>query len=173
MKKQFYLAAVIIAVFAAVVWFMDPLFLFILGVAPLLWIGLPATLLGVILLLVAVRTGRSRRPSLIILSIVCGFACFVGLAIPTNHYIQTQAVAAAKAYPERIAPLLEQYRRVHGAYPASLDQLPPRPRVPRLLRSNYGYHSDGQHYTFSFPQPGGMIDVWDYSSETHTWHLSS
>ncbi|HEY5744237.1 MAG TPA: hypothetical protein VIS99_17065 [Terrimicrobiaceae bacterium] len=173
MNGRYLILAAVVVAFAAVVWLMDPFLLFILGVAPLLWIGLPASLFAGILLLVAIRTGRSRRPALIILSVVAAFGCFVGLAIPTNHFIQQRAVAAAKEYPARVAPLLEAYRQDHGSYPTSLDQLPAKPVVPRLLRSSYGYRSDGSSYSFCFGQPGGLIDTWDYDSETQTWHLST
>lgn len=159
--------------FVAVVCFVDPFLLIILGVAPLVWIGVPASLIAVILLLVSIRTGRSRRPALTILSVVAAFACLVGLAIPTNHFIQQRAVASAKEYPTRVAPLLEAYRQAHGSYPTNLDQIPAKPSVPRLLRSSYGYRSDGRSYSFSFGQPGGLIDTWDYDSETQTWHLST
>ena len=173
MNRRVLILAGVVIVFAAVVWFVDPLLLFILGVAPLLWIGLPASLIAVVILLAAVRTGRSRRPALTILSVVAAFGCFVGLAIPTNHFIQQRAVTAAKEYPARVAPLLEAYRQAHGSYPTSLNQLPAKPVVPRLLRRSYGYRSDGGRYWFTFPQPGGLIDTWHYDSETQTWHLST
>lgn len=173
MNKRYSTLATIVVVFVAVVWLMDPFLLLILGVGPLLWIGLPASLIASILLVVAMRTGRSRRPALRILSVVAAFGCFVGLAIPTNHFIQQRAVAAAKEYPARVAPLLEAYRQAHGSYPTSLDQLPSKPFVPRLLRTSYGYRSAGSSYSFCFGQPGGLIDTWDYDSETQTWHLST
>ena len=173
MNGRYFILAAVAVVFAAVVWLMDPFLLIILGVAPLLWIGLPALLIAGILLLVAVRAGRSRRPALTILSVVAAFGCFVGLAIPANHFVQQHSVAAAKEYPGRVAPLLEAYRQAHGSYPTSLNQLPTKPVVPRLLRSSYGYRSDGSTYSFCFGQPGGLIDTWDYDSETQTWHLST
>jgi hypothetical protein len=173
MNRRYWILAAVAIVFVAVVWLVDPFLLVILGVAPLVWIGLPASLIGVILLLVAIRTGRSRRPALTILSVVAAFGCLVGLAIPTNHFIQQRAVAAAKEYPAQVAPLLEAYRQLHGSYPTSLDYLPTKPSVPRLLRSSYGYQSDGSRYSFCFGQPGGLIDTWNYDSETQTWHLST
>ena len=163
------------ALFAAVVWFMDPLFLFILGVGTLFKVCLPGLIVAVIFLFSAIRTGRSRRPALTILCAVAAFGCFVGLAIPANRFIQEHAVAAAKEYPVQIAPLLEAYRQAHGSYPTSLDQLPAKPAVPRLLSSSHGYRyrSDGLTYSFWFGQPGGMIDTWYYDSKTKTWHLST
>jgi len=169
---RFCLAALVVALFIAAAWLVDPFLLIILGVAPLVWIGLPAALVASILLVVSLRTGGSRRLALRTLAVVGAFACFVGLVIPTNHFVQGAAVSDAKAYPARVAPLLEAYRKEHGVYPASLDQLPTIPPVPRLLR-RYGYHSSGQSYSFTFAQPGGLIDTWDFNSETQTWHLST
>jgi hypothetical protein len=173
MNGRHLILAAVVAAFAAVVWFVDPFLLIVLGVAPLIWIGLPASLIAGILLLIAVRTGRSRRPALRVLSVVGVFVCFVGLAIPTNHFIQQRAVTAAKAYPARVGQLLEAYRQTHGFYPTSLNQLPNKPSVPRLLRSSYGYRSDGRSYSFCFDQPGGLIDTWNYDSETRQWNLST
>jgi hypothetical protein len=173
MNARRLILAAIAAALVAVVWFADPFLLILLGVAPLVWIGLPASLGAVILLLVAIRTGRSRRPALRVLSVVGVFVCLVGLAIPTNHFIQQRAVTAAKAYPARVAHLLEAYRQTHGSYPKSLDQLPSKPSLPRLLRNSYGYRSDGRRYWFCFDQPGGLIDTWNYESETQQWHLST
>ena len=172
MSKRFYFAAIIISLFAVVVWFADPFQLIVLGVAPLIWIGLPALLIGGIMLLRAMRTGRSCRLPINILLAVLGFVFFVNLAIPVNLLIQAQAVNEAKAYPGRVAPLLEAYKQKQGAYPVNLDQLPAKPPMPRLLR-RLGYHADGQSYWFSFPLPGGLIDVWQYDSKTHAWHLST
>lgn len=164
---------VLAAAFAAVVVLADPFFLLVLGLVPLVWIGLPAAALAVILLLVALRTGRSLRPALTLLAAVAVFGALIGLALPANRLMQQRAVDDAKAYPARVAPLLEAYRQMHGTYPGSLDQLPGKPPVPRLLRTPYGYRSDGCGYSFSFGQPGGFINTWDYRSEMGSWLLST
>lgn len=173
MIGRYLILAAVAAAFAAVVCYADPFFLIFLGAAPLIWVGLPASLIAVILLLVSIHTGRSRRPALTILSVVAVFGCLFGLAIPINHFIQERAVAAAKEYSAQVAPLLEAYRQTHGSYPTSLDHLPSKPPVPRLLRSPDGYRSDGSSYSFFFGQPGGLIATWDYYSKTQTWHLST
>ena len=166
------IAVVFVACFIAVVWCMDPFILMMLGIL-VAWMGIPALLVAGILWLFAFHYGRSNRPALTILSIVAAFGCFVGLAIPSNRFVQQRAVVTAKDYPSRVALMLEAYRTTHGVYPASLAQLPAMPSLPRLLRSPFGYRSDGSSYSFSFPQPGGLIDTWEYYSETKTWNLST
>lgn len=163
---------VIVTFFIAVVFYMDPFILLMLAIV-VAWIGIPALPVAGILWLFAFHYGRSNRPALTILSIVAAFGCFVGLAIPSNRFVQQRAVVSAKDYPSRVAPLLEAYRSIHGAYPTNLAQLPAKPSLPRLLRSDYSYRSDGSSYSFSFRQPGGLINTWEYSSETKTWYLST
>ncbi len=166
-------AILAVAVIAGVVCFLDPWNLYILCFASLLWIGLPALFFAGVLWLIAVCTGRSRRPALILLSIFVGSGCFVGLAIPASDFVQGHFVAAAQEYAVRVAPLLEAYRETHGSYPASLEQLPNKPSLPWLLRSPHSYGSDGTRYFFSFAQPGGLIDTWTFDSKTQKWHLST
>jgi hypothetical protein len=172
MEKRHLKAALLIVLFAALAYWADPLLLKFLGLVPLLWIGLPVALFGVVRLLASIRTGGSRESGLALLCAVLKFGCFVALVIPANHFMQERAVAAAKAYPDSVVPLLEAYRDVHGAYPTSLDQVHAAPPLPRLLRSRWGYHSDGKAFTFSFPQPG-MFGGWQYHSERMVWHLST
>lgn len=172
MEKRHLKAALLIALFAALAFWADPLLLKFLGLVPLLWIGLPVALCGLVRLLVAIKTGDSRESGLALLGAVLKFGCFVALVIPANHFMQERAVAAAKAYPDSVVPLLEAYREVHGAYPASLDQVQAAPPLPRLLRNRWGYHSDGKSFTFSFPQPG-MFGGWQYHSERMKWDLST
>jgi hypothetical protein len=162
-----------LAAYGVIVTYADPLILFLLVYNALLWIAAPCAAVALIILLFAAISRRWLRPPLLLLSAVLAAACVLAAALPINEFLQERAVTAAKAYPDRVASLLEQYRREHGAYPARLEQLPSRPHVPRLLRSSYGYKSNGEHYDFSFSQPGGMIDVWEYNSEAHAWHLST
>ncbi len=171
-SRWIFVAVVFVACFIGIVLYIDPFMLMMLGIIAI-FIGIPALLVAGILWLIAFRYGYSNRPALTILSIVTIFGCFVGLAIPSNHFAQQIAVDAAKDYPSRVAPMLEAYRSTHGAYPTNLAQLPTKPSLPRLLRVSYGYRSDGSSYSFSFPQPGGLIDTWEYSSETKTWYLST
>ena len=94
-------------------------------------------------------------------------------AVPINGAILNREFIVAKAYPDLVAPFLEQYRQQHRAYPSSLEQLPPHPPVPRLLRTQGGsYSSDGFSYYFSLSNPAGFIDYWDYNSGTREWRRS-
>ena len=171
-RKLILLGTIVGVVLLAILATIDPFLILVLGMGSAIWIGLPLVTVAAILLAVAIHKRRPRRIPVVILGGALAYAALVGLAIPLNHVFHERAVVAAKAYPEQVAPLLETYRREHGSYPAHLDQGPSAPRLPWLLR-RFGYHSDGHTYWFTFPQPGGLIDVWDYSSETHKWHLST
>jgi hypothetical protein len=171
-NRRLVIVAITLSLIAAAC-FVDPFLLGIIVIGASFWIGAPIFAVGLFMLLIAARRQQSLAPARKILLGIVTAVCIGGAAMLTNHFVQERAVVAAKAYPEQIAPLLEAYRQKHGVYPTSLDELPSKPRVPRLLRSSYGYRSDGHTYTFSFPQPGGLIDTWGYDSETRAWHLST
>jgi hypothetical protein len=158
------------AAYLLAVWLADPWLLYFIVIPALVFLAavalccVPALVWGLV-------SHRSLRPPLTLLGIAIAAAALAGAAIPANRFFQAQAEAAAKAYPDRVAPLLESYRQAHGTYPARLEQLPSAPRPPRLLRGSY--HSDGNVYSFYYNVPGGLIDVWTYESETHRWHLST
>jgi hypothetical protein len=171
LNKRFYLAGGILMLFSLVVSFMNPMTLLLLGVAPLLWVGVPAVMIGGFYSLFLPRTSDFRRQFRTFLRGVAAFACFVGVAIPANRVVQNWSVDAARAYPAQVAPHLEAYRQLHGRYPATLDQLSTKPPVPRLLRRSHGYRSTGPMYWFHYSQPGTMMDHWEYDSETQSWRL--
>jgi hypothetical protein len=152
-KRRWMFLGMGLAVYGAMVIYADPLLLCLLVYGVLLWIVAPCAAVALIIFLFAAISRRWLRPPLLLLSSVLVVACAVALALPINDFLQERAVAAAKAYPDRVASLLEQYQREHGTYPARLEQLPSRPHVPRLLRARYGYESDGKHYHFSFSRP--------------------
>ncbi len=172
MDKRVIIASLAIALFGALVWLVDPILLTGFGIAPLLYIGLPATLLACVRLLFAFRTGCSRSPALKILAAVAAYACFMSLAIVSNRHVHEFAVVAAKKYPAKVARLLDAYKETKGFYPSSLSEISSAPPLPWLLR-RYGYRSDGLSYSFRFSQPGGLIDSWDYDSQTQSWHFSN
>ncbi len=169
MKKLICFTVIIAALFTPAILFADPFYLFLFGVGSLVLIGGPVAVFGVFHLL---RDGGSHSLGRRVLKAAGRYACFIGLLMVANYFAQEHAVANAKAYPEQVAPILEAYRKEHGTYPKSLDLLPSKPPVPRLLRDS-AYQSNGQGYGFCFSQPGGFIfDVWCYDMETQTWNFS-
>lgn len=156
---------------AAGIWYGEPVIVALFAAAAL-FLCTALLAVGLFILCFSLATRRAWRPPVVLMVIaVVGAGMVVG-AVSLNHLVQDRAVLHAKAYPERVAPQLESYRQAHGNYPQSLDQLPAAPRLPRLLRDR-AYSSDGRSYSFQFPSPGGFIDVWVYSSETRSWHLST
>ena len=172
MSKKWGLGIFAAAAFASVVRWVDPFLVMLLAVGICGVSLLVAAVVGVFYL-AALRGERETSMQVGILKVVAGCAGFAVLAIPCNRWVQEWAVVDAKEFPERVAPMLEEHRAKHGRYPGSLSELSVKPAVPRLLRSEYGYRSDGRAYSFAFGQPGGLIDVWTYSSGTRRWHFST
>jgi hypothetical protein len=167
-RWPWYGSALILALLATEIALASSPFLLMYGVIGWVAAGVPAAIVTIGLLVTATRRGESVGPPLVVLGVILGCACFLGVAVPLNHLVQKRAVAAAKEYPPRVAQLLESYRETHGIYPKSLNDLPSHPRLPRLLR--YGdYHSNGKSYSFWFPDPTTLGDHWNYSSERPEW----
>ena len=155
------------AVAALVSWFVDPFLVMGLFMVPALYFGVPGGIVCLILLLIARLRRKSLRPMLLVLSGIAAFELFAALVIPANQWIMSRAEEEAKDFPALTDHQLTEYRATHGRYPSSLDELTPRPAIPRLLRGCY--RSDGVGYSFDFPVPGGLTDVWHYSSDTKQW----
>lgn len=147
--------------------------LVVIGAVGLLWIVIPLLAAAMVFWLYALRKGRSCQPAFMLFRLAAAAVLFFLLAMPLNQWVFDQEVKAAKACVEEMVPLLEDYRRQHGAWPTSLEQLPTLPPLPWLLRDPHCYRSEGDGYTFSFSQPGGLIDVWVYESKTQAWNLST
>jgi hypothetical protein len=169
-KKKLFLACALIT-YLAVAWFMDPFLLLLIAVG-LAWLLVPWVLVAAVMFLVAVTKKRSRVPALRMLRFALLTILLMALGWALNHVSAVSAVADAKAYPGKVAPYLDEYRIEHGVYPNSLDQLPRKPWLPRLLRWSHAYRSGGGSYSFTFAKPGGLIDCWDYDSKTGAWVLS-
>src|SRR3954469_10152719 len=98
--SRVYRAALIVLLFLAVACLIDPMVLFLLTCIPLFWIGGPAVFLALVSVLRSWSTSqRPRRAATNMLWAVFAFACFTGVAWPANHFVQTRAEAAGKAYP--------------------------------------------------------------------------
>lgn len=151
----------------------DPMALRAYFVLALMFIAAPCVVFMLLWIVAASAMRHSLALPLRAVVVVCALIAAGFLLLPVNDFLQQRAENYAKAYPERVAPLLEQYRVSHGAYPADLASVPGLPRPPRLLRTSYGYKTQGDEYIFTFARPGGMIDTWTYYSKTHQWHLST
>jgi hypothetical protein len=171
-RRHWVLAAAVVAVFVMFC-FADMIFLEILGPVALVWIGVPATVVGVFRLLFLADSPQLRRHWRNVLYGVAVCACLLGLAIPINRYVHEFGVDEAKEYPAQVAPLLEAYRKAHGFYPKSLDQLSSRPPAPHLLSDPRSYDSYGDFYRFSFSKRSGMIEGWFYDSRDRMWRAST
>jgi hypothetical protein len=70
---------------------------------------------------------------------------------------------------ETIVPLLDEYRRAHGKFPASLDDVVGAPRPP----AHFAYSSDGTKFELGVSEPSGFMDFgvggWTYTSERRIW----
>lgn len=150
-------------------WFGGPFLAFWLGVTALAVIALPVMLIGLQRWTFA-REEKTRHTGMAFTGFGVLFAVLIGIAIPLNEEVWSHQPEAAFAYPLQVAPLLEAYRQEHGGYPASLDDLPTKPRVPRLLQIGSGYKSDENRYTFSFYLPDTPDrPPWFYSSKDGRW----
>lgn len=172
-RHHWVLATAAVVAFVGIFYFADTFLLEVLGMVALVWIGLPATVVSVFRLLFLADSPQLRRHWRNVLYGVGAYACLLGLAIPINRYVHEFGVDQAKEYPAQVAPLLEAYRQAHGSYPKSLDQLPSKPPLPRLLRKTHSYRSRGDFYMFSFSKPGGMFEGWIYDSRRRAWWLST
>jgi hypothetical protein len=171
--KRAIIISVLIVIYALLAYSPDPFFLLVFTLGAGLWLGLPILIGCLIASLIAFFAHRSARIPIYIAATVVSIFAFSGLAIPANVYIHKQAEITAKEYPERIIPFLEAYREEHGHYPTSLDEVPNKPPLPRLLRTPHAYKSDGTTFSFFFPKPGGFLDAWHFSSDTREWQLAT
>ncbi len=172
MPKLVILSVVTVAL-AFLAYSADPFIFRILMLFSAFWVCLPVSVGCLLALLIAGVARRSAEIPLSILKYLLAIILLSWVAGSLNSFIFNQAEAEAKAYPEKIVPLLEAYRRQQGRYPSSLDVLKDKPSVPRLLRKPDAYKSDGKTFLFSFPKPGGLMDFWHFESETRVWRFIS
>ncbi|HEY0072790.1 MAG TPA: hypothetical protein VGB77_01720 [Abditibacteriaceae bacterium] len=144
-----------IAVVFLIVFIVGPLFLISLAnsIAVLIKKSVPRTALQIFMLNTAIVT-------------CLVFSVFVG------RIFQRQDIAEAKAYPAKVAPFLEKYRKKHGVYPARLELLSSKPKHPRISAFIYGT-DDSRSYHFRFLDPGRVVsfDEWQYNSTTRNWQF--
>ena len=104
--------------------------------------------------------GRETRIILFFIPVLLPF--FLGLYF-LKHDFNT-AIAAARL----LIPKIEQFKNLTGSYPLTFSEIADIRRLPKLLREENIYHSDGQTYTLTITQscPGTLcIDQYRYTSQ--------
>ena len=98
------------------------------------------------------------------------FAGIVGLALAygSGRAVNLWEISSARAYVDRAVPLLEAAKSREGAYPAKLP-VAQLGAPPFLLRSDEGYTSNGQTFSFAYTDPAGLMDGYIYTNSTHVW----
>ncbi len=124
------------------------------------------TLSVFLLALLERRRPKGRKPPfrLITASFVVGLIA----SWMVGDWIHDAEIASAKAYVTTAAPALDAYRNEHGHYPDSLARLDLL-ELPVLFRKPWGYKSDGQQYTFSYPDSQKMMAAQYFDSSQHRW----
>ena len=66
-------------------------------------------------------------------------------------------------------PVLDDYKRAHGTYPRDLKVVSGSHEPPRMLRDFPYYWADGAEFHFTFLDPSGMMNGFEYSSRSKRW----
>ncbi|MEM9216255.1 MAG: hypothetical protein AAGD25_18155 [Cyanobacteria bacterium P01_F01_bin.150] len=92
------------------------------------------------------------------------------LSIPTCIVISYSYLQHAKAYCDKLVPLLQTYHTENGEYPETLSQLGDIPKAPRLLKQHLGfYYSNGYKYRFSIDDPQIWGARWWLANDATEW----
>jgi hypothetical protein len=139
-----------------------------IALAIAVYLGLPILIASALSLI-----PRQRSRILAMLSRVALWAGLVALSaavsMPIGAVVLRRDIAAAKRYCEDLVPDLDAYKRAHGRYPEGIDAVTAPTRAPRLLRPFPFYTSNGESFSFSFPNPGGMMNFFAYDSKRREW----
>jgi hypothetical protein len=132
------------------------------------YIAVPGVVAGVVFWRV-----RQRGPTVRVLAKLAFAVSAVAASTIISGLVGTAVlardIANAKRYCESLIPKLEQYRSAHGIYPTDLSALRDRGVPPRLLRDEDYYHSNGLGYSFSFGDPGGMMNGFARDQQSANW----
>ena len=133
-----------------------------------IYLGLPFLILAIVTYLlrnkfpIAKKILRSVALLLIVISSLV-VSLIAGLALG-NH-----DMTAAKTYCESLIPSIEMYKKEHGTYPSDISTIANDNDIPRLLRKEDFYWSDGQGYGFNFSDPQAIMRGVGYSSDSQQW----
>lgn len=130
--------------------------------------GLPLLVIGIVLWSLRRRFPRLRRAALVTWTL-SAVALSLTASMWLGHRLATRDIAEAKAYCERLAAQLDQYKHSAGTYPLDLSALRPSGDRPRLLRDSLSYSSDGGQFELTFVDPGTVLGGWSYGSAERRW----
>jgi hypothetical protein len=86
-----------------------------------------------------------------------------GTGFTIHHY----QIFAARRFVARAVPVLDAIRSRDGRYPTELPDALGRP--PSVLRSSSFYTSDGLTFRFEYWDSAGMMDGYEFTSDSRTW----
>jgi hypothetical protein len=159
----------ILAVIAAAGWLLEPVVVWPLGMGAMLGIGAPMAVTALLVLSLDRQT-HFRRPALQLLHGAFALGCLCGTTILLNQLVYDRAVNAAKEFASRLEPLVESYRKAHGSFPASLEDLSAVVQLPRLYR-NDAYSMEDGAWSLQFRNPETFWHQWAYDSSSRTWRV--
>ena len=139
-------------------------FLHMVGVMGLVvWVALPAGAVAGLLYFMK-RRGRFAR---VTFAIACVALSTIVSAVGGTFLLQHD-IAQAKAFCESLVPKLEQHRAKTLSYPDRIEAIDRR-TPPRLLRDGDYYSGSPNAYSFSFSDPGGMMNGFAWDSHAGRW----
>jgi hypothetical protein len=142
-----------------------------------LWIGVPLLILTgaawVISNLPYSDQGRIHHAARMML-VGVGILSSQLISIPAGQMLLAHEVREAQAYCEALIPTLDGIKEKQGVYPKSQEEIIKEQKdLPRLLRSDRFYWRNGQVFTFSFKDPAGVSNFYEFNSAKRKWERLS
>jgi|GEM_PF-2718061 len=135
-----------------------------------IWLGAPlAVFLGIWLITGLIR-GRGISTGLkqtFFIAIIAGGALLLSLG--TGRAIHHREIREARGYVEAMVPKLEQYRKEHGRYPATLSAVDAS-APPRLFGEAHSYAAGSDSFQFVYWDAAGLMDGYYFDNATRRWN---
>ena len=135
-----------------------------------IYVGAPLALFLVIWLLIELKRKGLISNGLriaFLVSVIIGGSLLLSLGVGTA--IHHWEIRAAKNFVTTMVPKLDQYRKDHGQYPATLAALGSL-SPPKLLKHAHGYTTDGENFRFEYWDSAGMMDGYYFDSTSRKWN---
>ena len=140
-------------------------------VAVNLWIGFPLLMVAAGARIVW-KFDRSYGVRRVMTSslLAVGLLSFQLLTIPAGKIVLARDIQKAEAYCESLVLTLDRLKEKQGAYPRSQEKAIKEPDdLPRILRSDHFYWSNGQIFTLTFADPAGELTFYEFNSARRRW----